>query len=83
MNGQQTTGVVVDFRSRPRGYATVAAYVVDGQEYRTMTDLVSRIPRYDIGEEVPIRYLESDPEQAILDTGLHKFLIPGFLFAVG
>lgn len=83
MHGQQTTGVVVDFRSRPRGYATVAAYFVDGKEYRTMTDLVSRTPLYDIGDEVPIRYLDSKPEQAIIDSAVHKFLFPGFLFAVG
>jgi hypothetical protein len=83
LRGQQTTGMVVDFRRGPRGHAPVAAFVANGYEYRTRSDLYSRTPLFELGDEVSIRYLSSDPDQAVIAEPANLLFVPALLGGVG
>jgi hypothetical protein len=83
LQGQQTSGVIVDFRSGPRGDHAVAAFVVNGRTYRTTSDVAAPNPMYDIGDEVSVRYLPANPERTMIDGLLHVYLFPGLLTALG
>jgi len=94
INGEPTTGVVVDFRtsfSRRHGkmYSPVVAYVVDGEEYCVPRPIGSGPRTYRLHQEVPVLYLPHDPGSSTIADFLQLYLFPtifgvlGFVFLTG
>jgi Protein of unknown function (DUF3592) len=81
-NGATTEGSVVG-QDHDRGtYSAIVEFEVDGQTYRFEDDTASNPPKYEIGEEVMVRYDVSNPDIAQIDSPLPLWLFPacGLMF---
>ena len=80
LNGEQTSGTIVELRG---GRRPVARFYVYGQKYFVTSYYTNRSGIYDIGDTVHIRYFPEDPSQAVMDSFLQYYLCPTILAAVG
>lgn len=86
-SGKTITAVVVDFHEQETDdqqirYAPILEYSVDGKSYRFASASYANSPAYDIGEELPVLYDASDPNQARINRFSALWGIPiGFAIA--
>ena len=84
VNGEATTGVVVDHRLRPRGArAPVVAYFADGNGYRFVSSTSAGASAYPLGDEVLVLYLPDDPSDATIGDFTNLYLLPTILGSAG
>jgi hypothetical protein len=84
VNGEATTGIVVDHRLRPRGArAPVVAYFAEGQTYRFVSSSSSRSSAYPVGDEVLVLYLPDEPSEATIGDFTSLYLLPTVLGGAG
>lgn len=85
---RQTLGRVVDYESsilhsKETGTSTVYTPVVDFEyndsTYRFKSDISRSIKPYDVGQSVPVIFLESDPDNARIRTDFRYVIGGGFL----
>lgn len=77
-NGETTQGYVVDLEARDGGtYRAVFEFEANGQTYRFNDDSSSYPPKYELGEDVTIRYDRTNPDRAHVDGVVPVWLFPG------
>lgn len=76
-NGATTKGSVVGQDHFDQGaYSAIVEFEVNGQTYRFEDDTASNPPKYEIGEEVMVRYDVSNPDVAQIDSPVPLWLVP-------
>lgn len=75
-NGATTEGSVVGQDHDQGTYSAIVEFEVDGKTYRFEDDSASNPPKYEIGEEVMVRYDVSNPNIARIDSPVPLWLFP-------
>ncbi|MBI3153550.1 MAG: DUF3592 domain-containing protein [Chloroflexi bacterium] len=76
-NGEVTEGSVVGLDHFDGGtYSAIVEFEVNGQAYSFEDDTASSPPKYEIGETVPVRYDQSNPNLAQIDSKVPLWLFP-------
>jgi hypothetical protein len=74
--GEITTGRVIGMdESDSDGstlYSPIFEYTVGGQRYEVNSGIASDPPSYRVGEEIPVRYLPTNPQLAEVDSPLNS-----------
>lgn len=79
---RQTSGTVVRMVQKTNGHrlwAPIVTYRVSGKEYAFESELASRPPAYQVGEEVVVQYDPNQPQKATIDSFWMSWL-PWLLF---
>lgn len=83
MNGAITTGHVSNLKLRDGGtYKAVVTFEVNGQPYSFDDDTAAYPPKYELGENVQVRYDVSNPNIAHIDSVFPVWLFPSCTLAV-
>lgn len=83
MNGAVTNGHVSNLKLRDGGtYKAVVTFEVNGQNYSFDDDTAANPPKYELGEEVQVRYDVSNPNIAHIDSVIPIWLFPSCTLAV-
>jgi hypothetical protein len=88
VNGEKTTGVVVDFRRsfhhrHGESFSPIVAYVANGEEYCVDNAIGTGTRTYRLHQEVPVLYLRNDPGQATIADFLQLYLFPTIFGGLG
>ncbi len=76
-NGETTEGYVSDLELRDGGvYRAVVDFEVNGQTYSFKDDTSSNPPKYELGENVMVRYDRTNPNIAQIDSKFPLWLFP-------
>jgi hypothetical protein len=82
-NGETTEGHVVALDHVDGGtYSAIVEFEVNGQTYSLDDDSASNPPKYEIGENVTVRYDRSNPNIAHIDGVMPVWLFPSCMLIV-
>lgn len=83
MNGAVTNGYVSDLELRDGGtYKAEVTFEVNGTSYSFKDDTAANPPKYELGEEVQVRYDTSNPNIAHIDSVFPVWLFPSCIVSV-
>jgi hypothetical protein len=87
LGGEETIGVIVDYKRRMSRngdlYAPVVGYEADGQYYEMTSSMATSWKAYEIGDEVSVLYSPDDPGSATINSFTSMWLLPMLLCGGG